>query len=205
MRTSKSTRRHAQELITNLHLIQAAHCHLKNLSISNTSFANYLSFRFFNSHSNYDQEKYQLRHQCKTLDKIVHVFFPFSKINSYQTLHIGKLRLSTRSYSEKKIADDSNIFFLLDGVVYPGRIRTIFTIDDGEPHLIVAYLRELTPLTCAIDEDENFTYPHILHTSSSQWNYVPIQLKDFLEKSVFFRSSNGITYFIRFPTLEHCS
>ena len=71
-------------------------------------------------------------------------------------------------------------------VRYPGRIRTIFTMDDGEPHLIVAYLWNLTPLTCAIDRDEDFIYPNILHTSASQWNYVPIELKDLLEKTVFF-------------------
>ena len=66
-------------------------------------------------------------------------------------------------------------------------------------------MRDLIPLTCAMDRDEDFIYPNILHTSASQWNYVPIELKDFLEKNVFFRSSNDVTYFTRFPTLEHCS
>ena len=122
MRTSKSTRRHAQELITNLHLMQAACWHFKDLPVFNTATAIYLFSSFVNRHSNNGQQKYKLRHQCTILDTIVHVFFPQSNINTYQTLHIGKLRLCTRSCSEKKLADDSNILFLLNGAMYPGRI-----------------------------------------------------------------------------------
>lgn len=68
--------------------------------------------------------------------------------------------------------------------MYPMKIRTVFTIDDSEPHFIVASLGNLVPLNCPIDVDENFTYLHILHTSASQWNCAPVELKDFLEKSL---------------------
>ncbi len=87
------------------------------------------------------------------------LLFPFTKVKYYQTVHVGKVRLSTRSYAEGKIADDSNIIFLFDGMEYPGRIRSIFTINDGAPLRLVAYITNLTPLTCEIDGNENFVYP----------------------------------------------
>ncbi|CAF1570040.1 unnamed protein product [Rotaria magnacalcarata] len=117
----------------------------------------------------------------------------------------SNMRLCTRSYATNKIADDSNIIFLLDGIEYPGRVRAIFTLDNDEPYLLVAYLRDLNPLTCAINVSENFAYPNILYTSTSKQNFTPIEVKDFIEKSTFFRSTADISYFLRFPTLEHCS
>ncbi|CAF4169948.1 unnamed protein product [Rotaria magnacalcarata] len=152
-----------------------------------------------------DQQKGQARHPSKNPDELVRVFFPHSKVNFYQTLHIGKLRLCTRSYATNKIADDSNIIFLLDGIEYSSRIRAIFTLDNDEPYLLVAYLRDLNPLTYAINVNENVAYPNILYTSTSKWNFTPIEVNDFIEKSAFFRSTAGISYFLRFPTLEHCS
>ncbi|CAF2036691.1 unnamed protein product [Rotaria magnacalcarata] len=118
---------------------------------------------------------------------------------------IAAFGLCTRSYATNKIVDDSNIIFLLDGIEYPGRIRAIFTLDNDEPYLLVAYLRDLNPLTCAINVNEKFAYPNILYTSTSKWNFTPIEVKDFIEKSTFFRSTADISYFLRFPTLEHCS
>ncbi|CAF4173706.1 unnamed protein product [Rotaria magnacalcarata] len=78
-------------------------------------------------------------------------------------------------------------------------------LDNDEPYLLVAYLRDLNPLTCAINVNEKFAYPNILYTSTSKWNFTPIEVKDFIEKSTFFRSTADISYFLRFPTLEHCS
>jgi hypothetical protein len=205
MRINKSTRRHAQELIGNLQLLQEAYFHLNKSVIMNMNFANYLFNQFIGHGSNDSSQNYRLRHESKSDDKVVRLLFPFAKCKYYQTLHIGKIRLCTRSYSEGKAADDSNIIFLLNGVKYPGKVRTIFTVDDGEPHLLVGYLVNLIPLTCEIDEKENFVYSNIVSTATSQWNYVPIELKDFIEKCVFFRSPKGISYFLRYPTLEHCS
>ncbi|CAF4969602.1 unnamed protein product, partial [Rotaria socialis] len=65
---------------------------------------------------------------------------------------------------------------------YPGKIRSIFTIDDGEPHLLVAYIANLTPLTCEIDDTENFVYDNILFATTTKWSYVPIEVKAFVEK-----------------------
>ena len=204
-RINQSTRRHAQELIGNLHLIQEAYCHVKVFTYMNTDFANYISSRFTGNPLDGSLQVYRLGHQSKSDDELVRLLFPFTTIKYYQTVHLGKIRLSTRSYAEGKNADDSNIIFLLDGVEYPGRIRSIFTIDDDTPLLLVAYITNLTPLTCEIEQNEECIYPNILSTSTTEWKYAPIEMKHFIEKSVFFRSPRGVSHFMRYPTLDHCS
>ncbi|CAF4363060.1 unnamed protein product [Rotaria socialis] len=146
-RITKSTRRHAQELIGNLHLIQEAYCHLNNFNFMNSNFANYLFTRFACHRKSDDSTHCQLGHLRKEDDSVVRLLFPFAHIKYYQTVHVGRIRLCTRTYAEGKVADDSNIIFIFDNVQYPGKIRSIFTIDDGEPHLLVAYIANLTPLT----------------------------------------------------------
>jgi hypothetical protein len=104
----------------------------------NTDFANYLSSRFTGNQLNDTLQVCRLRHETKGEDQLVRLLFPFTKVKYYQTVHVGKIRLSTRSYAEGEIADDSNIIFLLDGMEYPGRIRSIFTVDDAVPLRLVA-------------------------------------------------------------------
>jgi hypothetical protein len=132
--------------------------------------------------------------------------FPHADIKFYQALNIGHMRLCTRAYSNAKIADDSNIVFRLNGNENFERIRSIFTVEDGEPlMLFVAHLSRVSPLVCAIDELENFTYTRIQISSDMNWSYVLIQAKDFIEKSVLYESRNGQCFFFRFPNLIHCS
>jgi len=171
----------------------------------NTDFANYLASRFTDNRSNDGLQVYRLRHESKSDDQIVRLLFPLTKIKYYQIVLIGKTKLCTRSYAEAKIADDSNIIFLLDGMEYPRRIHSIFTVDDGPPLLVVAYITNLTPLTCEIDENEKFVYPNILFTATTAWNYAPIEMKHFIEKSVFFQSPRGVSHSMRYPTRDHCS
>jgi hypothetical protein len=204
-RITKNTRRHAQELIGNLQLIQEAYCHLNNLDFMNTDFANYLSNRFTGYRVSHGSKNYRLGHAIKRDDSLVRLLFPLTQIKYYQTLHLGRVRLCTRAYAEGKVADDSNIIFALDHVQHPGKIRSIFTIDDGEPHLLVAYMTNLTSFTCEIDGKQNFVYHNILFSTTSNWNYVPIEVKAFVEKSIFFQSSRGVSYFLRQPTLDHGS
>jgi hypothetical protein len=104
----------------------------------NTDFANYLSSRFTGNQLNDTLQVCRLRHETKGEDQLVRLLFPFTKVKYYQIVHVGKNRLSTRSYAEGKTADDSNIIFLLDGMEYPGRIRSIFTVDDAVPLRLVA-------------------------------------------------------------------
>ena len=204
-RITKSTRRHAQELIGNLHLIQEAYCHLNNIACMNTDFSDYLFNRFTSYYTSHRSQNYRLGHASKKEDALVHLLFPLTDIKYYQTLHVGRTRLCTRTYAEGKVADDSNIIFDLDNVQHPGKIRSIFTIDGGEPHLLMAYMTNLTAFTSEIDDNENFVYHNILFSTTSKWNYVPIQAKAFVEKSIFFQNLGGTSYFLRQPTLDHCS
>jgi hypothetical protein len=67
----------------------------------------------------------------------------------------------TRSYSKGKIADDLNIISLLAEIVYPGQIRLVFTINNGELHLLVAYVTSVTLFTFEIDKKGNLIYANI--------------------------------------------
>ncbi|CAF4736631.1 unnamed protein product [Rotaria socialis] len=118
-RITKSTRRHAQELIGNLHLIQEAYCHLNNFNFMNSNFANYLFTRFACHRKSDDSTHCQLGHLRKEDDSVVRLLFPFAHIKYYQTVHVGRIRLCTRTYAEGKVADDSNIIFIFDNVQYP--------------------------------------------------------------------------------------
>jgi hypothetical protein len=185
-RINKGTRRHAQELIGNLRLIQGAYCYVDSFVGMNTDFTNYLSSLLIHYQSSSGFHDSRVRHETKSDDRLVRLPFPLMDIKYYKTLHMGKIRLSTRSYAEGKVADDSNIFFLLDGVEYPGRIRSIFTINNCTPLLLVGYLSNLTPTTCEIYENESFACPNLLFTTATGRNYVPVTMDQFIEKSAFF-------------------
>jgi hypothetical protein len=90
-RITKSTRRHAQELIGNLHLIQEAYCHLNNFDFMNSNFANYLFNRFACHRKSDDSKHCQLGHLRKEDDSLVRLLFPFTQIKYYQTVHVGRI------------------------------------------------------------------------------------------------------------------
>ena len=71
----------------------------------------------------------------------------------------------------------SPLVFRLNSNETFGRIRSIFTIDDGEPLLFVAHLSCVSPLVCAIDELADFTYTRIQVSSDMNWSYVLIETK----------------------------
>ena len=147
----------------------------------------------------------RVSHPTTRIDRLASLYFPAGKISFYNTIHIGRLRLCTRTYGENKVADDSNILFILNGNEYPGRIRSVCTIDDGEPFLIVGYLSNLTPFSCEMNDNKIFHYPNIKRSTDRDWLFVPIPIKDFVEKIVFYTDEGGVCHFLRFPTLQHCS
>ena len=73
------------------------------------------------------------------------------------------------------------------------------------PMLFVAHLSRVSPLVCAIDELEDFTYTRIQVSSDMNCPYVLIEAKDLVDKSVLYGSLNGQCFFFRFPNLIHCS
>ncbi|CAF3331406.1 unnamed protein product [Rotaria socialis] len=86
----------------------------------NSNFANYLFTRFACHRKSDDSTHCQLGHLRKEDDSVVRLLFPFAHIKYYQTVHVGRIRLCTRTYAEGKVADDSNIIFIFDNVQYPG-------------------------------------------------------------------------------------
>jgi hypothetical protein len=129
----------------------------------------------------------EAHHLCNKEDPAVRLLFPRAHIKFYQALNIGHIRLSTRSYSNAKVADDSNIIFLLTGTRKFGRIRSILTVDGGEPLMFVAHLAGVSSLICSIDESEDFTYDHIQISSDKNWSFVLVEVKDFIGKSAFMK------------------
>ena len=88
--------------------------------------------------------------------------------------HRSQIRLCTRSYWNAKVANDWIIVFRLNSNETFGRIRSIFTIDDGEHLLFVAHLSCVSPFVCAIDELEDFTRAF---KSALIWNGLMYSLK----------------------------
>ena len=203
-RATRGVRNQAQEMINNLQIIQCALRHSMDPTM-NSDLALFFTSRITDRRRWKRGHRVEAHHLCNREDSAVRLLFPHADIKFYQTLNIGHTRLCTRSYSNAKIADDSNIIFRLNGIENFGRIRSILTADDGEPLLFVAHLSRVSPLVCSIDELQDFTYTRIQVGSDMNWSYVLIEPKDFVEKSVLYESLNGQCFFFRFPNLTHCS
>ena len=96
------------------------------------------------------------------------------------------------------MADDSNIVFRLNGIEHFGRIRSILSVDGGEPLIFVSHLSNVLPLVCQIDDLEDYTYSLIQSSSDVDWSFVLIGVTDFVEKSVYYESPNGRCFFSDF-------
>ncbi len=188
----------------NLRLLQQAYCYINDGSILDTDFHNYV-LHLSSSYPDSKKHSVKMSHLTKRIDQLASLYFPNGRMRFYNSAHIGRLRLCTPSYAENKVADDSNVIFLLNGNEHPGRIRSIFTIDDVEPFLLIGYLSNLLPFSCDVDSDKTFHYPHIKRSTNNDWSFIPIHIKDFVEKIVFYTDAYGVCHFLRFPTLEHCS
>ena len=159
-RLTKSTRRHGLELIGNLRILQQAYSYLNNDCILDPGFRDF-ALHLSSSHAKVEKHIVRVTHPTKKTDHLASLYFSTGRICFYNSVHIGSLRLCTRTHAENKVADDSNIIFLFNGSEHPGRIRSIFTIDDSEPLLLVGYLSKLIPFTCQVDGKKTAPYPHI--------------------------------------------
>ena len=204
IRVTKGVRNQAQEMINTLHITQRALRHSMNPRI-NTDLASFLMSRLTDRRRIKSNKGVQAHHISRKEDTGVRRLFPHSQIDFYHALNIGHVRLCTRSYSDGKSADDSNIIFRLNGMEHFGRIRSIFSVDREEPLLFVAHLSNMLTLSCPIDDSENYTCASIQINSDSHWSFALLEIKDFVEKSVFYESHNGRYTFFRFPNLTHCS
>ena len=146
-----------------------------------------------------------LQHKCKKEDTAVRGLFPHSKLQFYNVLYVGRLRLTTRSYSHGKKSDDSNILFRFNGTENFGRIRSIFVADDSQPILYVAHFINSTPLICNIDNSTKYEYSGIQIAMTTTICFLLVEVKDFIEKTVLFEGRNHHHCFFRFPNLIHSS
>ena len=191
-------------MIQNLNLIQRA-THQAMDHQMNLNYASFLASMHSSSlylHRN-SRSYLSLKQKCKREDSSVRRLFPQATLAFYNVLYIDQIRLTTRSYSHGKTTDDSNILFQLNQRKTFGRIRSIFTVDGENPLLFVAHLSNATPLVCRIDNTQNFECSAIQTSASTAWSFVLIEIRDFIEKVVFFEDLNGRCCFFRFPNLTH--
>ena len=206
VRSTKGSRNQAQEMIENLHVLQHAKRHCMDRTI-NEDFAQFLSCNLIRS-PNLDRLKNKrliLKQKCSKEDSYVRRMFPNSDLRFFQVLYLDELRLSIRSYSHGKTSDDSNILFRTNAIEKFGRIRSIVTVDDQQPILLVACFADASPLVCPIDTAGSFECNTIQVSSSTIWSYTLVDVDDFIEKTVFFESPDRHCSFFRFPNLTYSS
>ena len=203
---TKGSRNQSQELIENLHVLQHAKRHSIDPTM-NLTFASFLTSTFTHSQVvNLDGKKrLELKHLCKQEDSSVRLLFPSEQLQFFKVLHFDECRLCIRSYSHGKKSDDSNILFYLNGREQFGRIRAIFTVNGEHPLMYVAYFQDELPLICPIDTSNNLEFTGIQLSATTKWSYSLTDIDNFIEKTVFFESSDRKTSFYRFPNLTHSS
>ncbi len=95
----------------------------------------------------------------------------------------------------RKKADDRNIITF-------ERVCSIFFMNNNQPLLLVDYLETTESLQCTItSSNTDFYYEHIRYgDNSTKKKLCIIEILDFIEKCVYFQSSEDISYYFRFPT-----
>ena len=145
-----------------------------------------------------------LMHKVKTTDPIISSIFRGS-IVYYSTAFIGRIRFTTTEYARDKVTDDSSIVFKSGSEEHFGRIRQIFTVNDGQPIFYIDGLTEITEFQCATSTD-TYRYPDIqTGVFDPGTAAVFVDANDVIEKCVCYeRGSNTMTFY-RFPNLQESS
>ncbi|CAF1522861.1 unnamed protein product [Adineta ricciae] len=201
-RTTKGTRRHAEEMISSLHYLQAGIVHLKQSSLD-VSLENFISTELY-----YTAEKphygIRLLHETNLHHDLSSMYFPQALIKTFHVLYIGHVRISTIQYADGKKSDDSSIIFRLNGRPTFGRVASIFTAETQQPLLLVNYFDKSQPLRCNLSVNgPEFHYNRILSVDTRTRNTSLISTSDFMEKCVYLQPSNNFGHFYQFPTPRH--
>ncbi|CAF1505410.1 unnamed protein product [Adineta ricciae] len=159
-RTCKSTRRHAQEMISNLQLLQCAYEHLSDSTI-NTSFKeNLLSIANIKQHK--DTIRVRAYRRTLKVNQYAEILFPQCQLVFFNRLQIGNLKLSTSPSAADALADDSTILFRSHNDLSMGRIQSIFTlIETKVTFLLVDYPTAFEDFNCFVRNDDEFKYSSI--------------------------------------------
>ncbi|CAM4791834.1 unnamed protein product [Rotaria magnacalcarata] len=203
-RTCKSTRRHAEEIIANLYLLQSALHHLHD-PILNFAFKKQI-LSIINENEDINNNDYRTSRKNDKINAFATVLFPKKQLNFFHQLQIRRMKLNTYSSAVGKCADDSTIVFRIDEKLFMGRIQSIFTlVENSTTFLLVDYPNVTNYFTCSVDKTDDFKYSSIQSCLKNELSVRLIQPSDIIEKCVYFEHPNRKCYFMRFPNLVHSS
>ncbi|CAF2155936.1 unnamed protein product [Rotaria magnacalcarata] len=203
-RSTKSTSRHALEMMNNLLYLRDAHLHLRDPEIC-ASLGKFLLSLINNCHTA-DQSSplIKVQHLLNISDPRITELFS-GAVQFYSSVFIGRIRLTTSNYSRKKNADDSSIVYRAGDEVHYGRIDRIFTVDGGDVLFQIFSLASSTHFTCET-ADEEYDYNEIeMGMISAGTTTCIIKAKQIIEKCVFYLQPNSYATFVRFPNLVESS
>lgn len=155
---------------------------------------------------NFNSSKDNIRvlHRVHIIDQFINLIFS-GVIIYYSTLFIGSVRFTTMDYARNKVSDDSSIIFKIGSEENFGRIRRIFTVNNGEPIICVDVISETVHFECKTTTDV-FSYPYIqTGLFNMENNSIFIAAEDIVEKCVFYERTKNFCTFYRFPNLQHSS
>ncbi|CAF2083284.1 unnamed protein product [Rotaria magnacalcarata] len=203
-RSTKSTSRHALEMMNNLLYLRDAHLHLRDPEIC-ASLGKFLLSLINNCHTA-DQSSplIKVQHLLNISDPRITELFS-GAVQFYSSVFIGRIRLTTSNYSRKKNPDDSSIVYRAGDEVHYGRIDRIFTVDGGDVLFQIFSLASSTHFTCET-ADEEYDYNEIeMGMISAGTTTCIIKAKQIIEKCVFYLQPNSYATFVRFPNLVESS
>lgn len=203
-RTCKSTRRHAQEIINNLHLLQSAHQHLHDPTLDITFKKEILSI--IDVDEDISNSNYRTSQKTDKINSFATILFSTKQLNFFHRLQIGRMSLSTYASTIGKYADDSTVVFRIYEKLFMGRIQSIFTlVENSTTFLLIDYPKATDYFTCFVDNSDDFKYSSIQSCFKKDLSTRLIEPSDIVEKCVYFEHPNGKCYFMRFPNLAHSS
>lgn len=201
-RSSKSTRRHALEILNNMMYLRDACFELTTTDIPSSLRSLISSWLKMEPCDLYSSGNHiRVLHSLDCEDPLLSSLFT-GDITYYSTAFIGKVRFTTSDYAMNKVADDSNIVFKIGDEQSWGCIRRIFRVNHNEPVFYVAVAKNLVPFQC--------------HTPGHVYNYANIQTgvydeeptnvfltsKHVIEKCVRYERDDGVSTFFRYPSLQ---
>ena len=203
-RSTKSTRRHALEMMNNLIYLREACFHLSEFEMY-SPLRKFLS-NFINNCTTADplSSVVQPRHSLNIADPRISELFS-GTIKYYSTFFIGKVRFTTGGFCRNKLADDSSIVYQTGSEVHFGRIHRIFSVNDGDLLLQVFTLASPYHFKCET-ASERYQYDGIeTGMICSGTTISVINVKQIIEKCVFYLQPNTSATFVRFPNLVESS
>ena len=128
---TKSTRRHALEMMNNLVYLREARFHLNEFEIY-SPLRKFLS-NFIKNCTATDplSSVVQPRYSLNIIDPRISELFS-GTVKYYSTFYMGQVRFTTDGFCRNKLADDSSIVYQTGSKVHFGCIHRIFSVNNGD-------------------------------------------------------------------------